>query len=95
MKINEWDKWQTRPLEDALQKRVEELENRLKQALHFDDDTADGYDWQVLESAFKYDDLRASISKAVEDVQKLDRHNVRIGDFMSIFQKHGLIGEQK
>ena len=64
-----------------LQKRVEELE-KLSNAHK---KLACLVDQQQI-------DLRASISEAVEDVQKLDRHNVRIGDFMSIFVKHGLIG---
>ena len=90
----EWDKWQTRPLEDALQKRVEELE-KLSNAHK---KLACLMDQQQI-------DLRASISKAVEEIENLrgfepeDEYDTEwlhaVTRVLDILRKHGLIGGNK
>ena len=80
----EWDTWQIRPLEDALQKRVEELE-KLSNAHK---KLACLVDQQQI-------DLRASISKAVEECDEMDsRKNIKLTWKLAkgYFRKHGLIG---
>ena len=88
------EEWQTRPLEDALQKRVEELE-KLSNAHK---KLACLMDQQQI-------DLRASISKAVEEIENLrgfepeDEYDTEwlhaVTRVLDILRKHGLIGEQK
>ena len=98
----EWDTWQTRPLEDALQKRVEELE-KLSNAHK---KLACLVDQQQI-------DLRASISEAVKEIEgniaylndlqaeyqyeKKDATEINYRKrtwilALNILRKHGLIG---
>ena len=79
------EEWQTRPLEDALQKRVEELE-KLSNAHK---KLACLVDQQQI-------DLRASISKAVEEIEEEDIYGQLTWNAIKpILRKHGLIGGNK
>jgi len=91
---NAINKWNTRPLEDALQKRVEELE-KLSNAHK---KLACLVDQQQI-------DLRTSISKAVEEIENLrgfepeDEYDTEwlhaVTRVIDILRKHGLIGGNK
>ena len=63
---NAINKWNTRPLEDALQKRVEELEKLVKINSN-----------SAIDFSNELGDLRASISEAVEECDEMDsRKNI-------------------
>ena len=71
---------------DDLQAKIDILQKRLNIAVHLNEDTAEGFDWAVLDKAFQYDDLLKRVREAVAELR--ERYE---GNAIEILDKHGLI----
>ena len=94
--------WNTRPTEDYLSAENELLQKRLNSAARLDANSAEDFDWCVLDKEWQLLDLRARLKKAVEEIKeftysKTDDGKIRImsqGEkCISILGKHGLLEE--
>ena len=77
------DKWQTRPIEDKLQARIDELIEQCNRESQIKNGLAESY------IAF-----RKNLKEAVIDIKKIDSQNVRIGDFLRIMENYHLIEQE-
>ena len=66
--------------------RADSLQKRLNAAVHLQSDTAEGFDWNVLDKAFQYDDLLKRVRSAYKGIENslvtvaefgvVTRHNI-------------------
>ena len=95
------DWWNGNYIEDKLQFEVDTLQKRLNAAVHLNENTAEGFDWAVLDKAFQLDDLRKRVREAVKEIYAIFDDECKSPEYghgalacEDILRKHGLIEEE-
>lgn len=95
------DWWNGNYIEDKLQAEIDVLQKRLNVAVHLNEDSAEGFDWAVLDKVFLYDNLKKHVREAVGEIDAVFENPDSQGLFAEgfehayfIFKKHGLIEEE-